>query len=233
MDRVELKRRAREQLGNGIFQQPWLLMVAACLIYSAITSVVSSYGSFSKNSIAISLGSIASLLLAGPLELGLTRMTINRARDNKEFNIEELFSGFKDFGNAFVLYLLRAVFVFLWTLLLIVPGIIKAYAYSMAFYIQNDNPDMGASDCLKESQEMMNGHKMELFIMDLSFIGWFIVGLLCLGVGTLWVEAYYQMARANFYLELKGQTDESGDIVDADVVTEDEIIDSDVFADKN
>ena len=72
----------------------------------------------------------------------------------------------------------------------------------MSYYISLDRPDLSANDCITESRRMMDGNKWRLFCLDLSFIGWYIVGSLCFGVGILWVDAYHSMARANFYEDL-------------------------------
>ena len=85
----------------------------------------------------------------------------------------------------------------------VIPGIVKAYAYSMSFFILKDNKDMQAKECLEASEKLMVGHKQQLFALDLSFLGWYFVGALCLGVGILFVIPYHYMARANFYEALK------------------------------
>lgn len=99
--------------------------------------------------------------------------------------------------------LLIGIFIFLWSLLLIIPGIIAAYRYSMAFYILNDNPKMGAMDALRESKKMMVGYKGKLFFLSLSFIGWTILSVLTLGIGFLWLIPYMNTTTANFYQNLK------------------------------
>ena len=91
------------------------------------------------------------------------------------------------------------LFIFLWSLLLFIPGIVKAYAYSMVYYVKADHPEYGWRECLDESQRLMTGHKWEKFVLDLSFIGWGIVGSLCLGVGTLWVMTYMAATEAQYY----------------------------------
>ena len=75
----------------------------------------------------------------------------------------------------------------------------------MSYFIQLDNPDMGPKDSITASRKMMKGHKWQLFVMDLSFLGWYIVGVLCLGVGVLWVHPYYELSKALFYEELKAE----------------------------
>lgn len=136
---------------------------------------------------------------------GVSRVTVNTVR-GKPVNIVETFCGFTEsFSDSIVLNLLQSIYVALWSLLFFVPGIIKSYAYSMAFYIQQENSNKSASDCLSESQKLMKGHKWQLFCLDLSFIGWYIVGSLCFGVGVFFVIPYHQTARANFYMALTAE----------------------------
>ena len=95
------------------------------------------------------------------------------------------------------------LFVFLWSLLLIIPGIIKAYAYSMTIYIAEENPDMDPREAMKKSEEMMKGHKWELFVLDLTFIGWLLLSMLTLGILMLFVQPYIYTTHGHFYLSLK------------------------------
>ena len=188
----ELRAKARVNLGGGIFQNMWLLTLVATLIYSVIISVAS-------------YTVIGSVLLAGPLEYGLYRILTSTARGKKDVNFATLFDAFKDdFGNTVILGLLKNLFIFLWALLLIIPGIIKSYSYSMSTFIQQDEGDKNWKSCLDKSITMMDGYKMKLFLLDLSFIGWYLLGFLCFGVGVLFVMPYHYQARAEFYEELKG-----------------------------
>lgn len=150
---------------------------------------------------AIYIGGIVSLLVSGPFALGLTWISLTVVRGGNP-KIEMLFSGFKQFGRAFLLNLLIGIFVFLWALLLIIPGIIKAYSYSMSFYILADNPEMSANDARKKSMEMMQGNKWRLFCLHFSFIGWGLLCILTLGILTFWVMPYEQAAEAEFYQSL-------------------------------
>lgn len=112
----------------------------------------------------------------------------------------DMFRGFQDdFGGTFLIGLMTSLFTFLWSLLFVIPGIVKMYAYSMAYYIKLDHPDYGWKACIDESRQLMDGHKWEKFVLDLSFLGWIIVGSLCLGVGTLWVTPYMEATNAQFY----------------------------------
>ncbi|MFJ6932920.1 MAG: DUF975 family protein [Lactobacillus gallinarum] len=112
------------------------------------------------------------------------------------------------FGPELINFVLVSIFTFLWTWLLIIPGIIKAYSYSMTPYIVKDmvasDKQVGATDGINASKELMKGHKMALFIFDLSFLGWNILAAITCGLGYLWVTPYYQTAKANFYRHIAG-----------------------------
>ena len=112
------------------------------------------------------------------------------------------------FGPELINFVLVSIFTFLWTWLLIIPGIIKAYSYSMTPYIVKDmvasDKQVGATDGINASKELMKGHKMALFIFDLSFLGWNILAAITCGIGYLWVTPYYQTAKANFYRRIAG-----------------------------
>ena len=188
----ELRARAREQLGGGIFQENWLMTLVAVFIFTALTTVSTYTG-------------IVLLIIVGPLQYGLARLLINNVRKGGKVNIGDLFVGFsEDFSNTLVLGILKSLFTALWTLLFVIPGIIKSYSYSMAEFIQQDSEDKNWKTCLDKSRAMMDGYKWKLFCLDLSFIGWYIVGSLCLGIGVLFVHPYHEQARANFYEELCG-----------------------------
>lgn len=187
----ELRKNARKQLGDGIFTEPWLMMLLTCLIVGFING-------------ALSATFVGSILVLGPLTYGLARCQLNVIfGKNQQADLNDLFTGFKeDFGNTFLLGFLSSLFTALWSLLFVIPGIIKSYSYAMAPYIQQAESDKNWKNCLDKSIAMMKGHKMDLFLLDLSFIGWYIVGALCLGVGMFFVIPYHQMSRANFYAAL-------------------------------
>lgn len=117
-----------------------------------------------------------------------------------------LFAPFKQYARTVGAVLLVFVYTLLWTLLLVIPGIIKAYSYSMTFYILRENPEMTAGDAITASQKMMDGHKMDLFLLSLSFIGWAILASITFGIGYLWLIPYIYTAYAAFYETLKKET---------------------------
>ena len=119
--------------------------------------------------------------------------------------IEDAFSGFKNFGKSIGLFFWQLLWVFLWTLLFIIPGIIKSYSYCMSFYILADHPEITVREALNESKRMTQGHKMDLFILQLSFIGWGILATLTFGIGYFWLIPYMQVTMANTYKKLANQ----------------------------
>lgn len=190
----EYRRRAREALEGNIFGNTWLFMVLAVLVTGAILSV----------SAAVFVGP---LLLIGPISIGLCSYTLHLVRNTDQKNkIDPLLDGFRNsIGNNILVGLLATIFTALWSLLFVIPGIVKAIAYSQCYFIALEHPEYDANTCITESRKMMNGHKWEYFCLQFSFIGWMIVGSFCLGVGTLWVAAYMNAANAAFYEDLKNQ----------------------------
>lgn len=200
MNSKVLRRRAWDKLSGN-----WGTPIAVVLIYSLILGAISAIGQRAP------IVSIASIIVAGPLAVGLASYFIDFTR-SKNPTIDNLFDGFKSsFANSIVLSLLTGLFVFLWTLLFIIPGIIKAYAYSMAPYLLAENPQMTPTEALDESQRLMQGHKMDLFILQLSFIGWYLLVLVTIGIAAIWVGPYVQATTAEFYNGLVGTKEETVD----------------------
>ena len=102
-----------------------------------------------------------------------------------------------------VTMLLRGIYLILWTLLLIIPGIIKMYTYRMVPYILADNPNIDHSRAIDLSKQMTMGEKFDIFVLDLSFLGWFLLGALALGIGVLFVQPYYDATNAELYFKLR------------------------------
>ncbi|MBU3074516.1 DUF975 family protein [Clostridium estertheticum] len=188
----DFRRSAREQLKGK-----WGNAILLCLLYSIMISVVSGI-------IALIpfIGPIILILLVGPITLGFVTCFLKIVR-KEPFMFENLFDGFNNFSSAVLAQLLITIFVCLWTLLLIIPGIIASYSYFLVFYILSDNPELSAMDALKMSKKMMKGNKWKLFCLQLSFIGWGILGILSLYIGYLWLVPYMYASFANFYENLK------------------------------
>lgn len=188
-ENISLMRAARESLKGK-----WGLAILTFLIYTLFTSAMGSVDSRGSN-ITFSL---LNLILGGPFALGAAIFSLSISRGKKEM-LEQIFQGFNRFSDALVAYLLIVVYVLLWTLLFIVPGIIAALSYSMTFYILADDPLIKPQDALKKSKSMMNGHKLKLFYLCLRF---FLLALLCiltLGIGFLWLIPYMHVTFAKFY----------------------------------
>lgn len=173
----------------------WGKLVLVWLILYAFDIVISSLTNWSF---------ILILIIAGPLDLGIHIIFLKIWR-KEDFKIEEMFNGFKDFGRSLGTYLLMTLYILLWSILLIVPGIIAAISYSMTFFILAENPNIKASDALRLSKQMMYGHKTQYFMLMLSFIGWFLLSILTFGIGLLFLYSYITMASTIFYQQIKGE----------------------------
>ncbi|MCR4963077.1 MAG: DUF975 family protein [Firmicutes bacterium] len=147
---------------------------------------------------------VASLLFSAAFILGAALFFI-RIVSGGEPGVKTLFSRFSIWPKAFGLYLFIGLFIFLWSLLLIVPGIIAAFRYSMAFYLMAENPDMGIRESVSRSKQMMHGHKGRLFCLWLSFIGWALLSVVTCGIGFFFLIPYVDAATAAFYLNLQNR----------------------------
>ncbi|MFL0269440.1 DUF975 family protein [Candidatus Clostridium radicumherbarum] len=206
-ENYEYRAEARRQL-KGKWGMAVLVILISWLIIRAFSSngfLSYSYvnGQFVREySNVNSFASLVSLILSGPIAYGVATYFMKVAR-NGEPLLEDMFGGFKYFINTFLVNLVTGILTILWTLLFIIPGIVAALRYSMAYYIMNDNPGITCMEAINQSKEMMRGHKGKLFLLTLSFIGWALLSILTLGIGLLWVGAYYNTAKINFYEDLK------------------------------
>lgn len=160
--------------------------------------------------ICLVVGFLLRIFLGYPLEVGGRRYFIQSARyaDNR-FCFRFAFDG-KHYSGIVGSMLLKGVQNFLWFLLFIIPGIVKAYSYSMVPYLLADNPRIGAKRAIKISNEMTYGHKWDMFVLDLSFLGWYLLGLIALVIGVLFVHPYYNATRAELYETLRQNALEKG-----------------------
>ncbi len=182
----------------------WGIAIVIMLLYSLICGALSSFGA-------------AYLIFSGVFGVGMSAVMLKLSRSGQT-DVDTMFDGFRrGLVSNILAGLLVSIYTFLWTLLFIIPGIIKAYAYSMTYYILADNPDMAASDAIKESCRIMDGKKWRLFCLDLSFIGWWILVILTFGILAFWVSPYTALARAEFYESVKqGATLYTGETESAD-----------------
>jgi uncharacterized membrane protein len=193
----ELKRDAALQLRGNWGTAILISLIAGIISSSTAISILIKDGSGRSL-----LSNVLNLVLGGPISLGLAICFLMLMR-NRTFRLENLFEGFKNFKSAFLLNLLIQVFVVLWSILLIIPGVMAYYSYAMSFYVLSDNPDMSALDAIKESQRLMQGFKWKLFCLHISFIGWILLSFCTFFVGMLWIYPYIKTSEAYFYQNLK------------------------------
>ena len=184
------------QMAKESLKGKWGLAIGTIVVYLLIVLCI--------QEIPI-VGAIASLIIAGPFALGLAYFSLSISR-NQEAKLEQIFQGFNNFGTALSAYLLMIGFILLWTLLLIIPGIIAAMSYSMTVYIIADDNSIGAMDAIDKSKKMMDGYKWKLFRLGLRFLGWSLLCILTLGIGFLWLMPYMQVSMAKFYDDVKANS---------------------------
>jgi len=155
--------------------------------------------------IAAILYAVTAFIVGAATDLGLRQynMRLILFKDIPPFSA--VFDRFGIFLKAFGLRFMMGLFTFLWALLFCIPGVVAAYSYSMAPYLMSQYPEMGIMEAISRSKELMEGHKWELFILHISFIGWHILSALTVGVGYLVLVPYINAAEAAFYLDITGQ----------------------------
>lgn len=149
-------------------------------------------------------GEIVSNIIEGLLALGLAGFGLSLSR-KQDIKVQGIFD--EKFGVSLGAYLLQLLFVVLWALLLIIPGIIALYSYALTYYILVDNKEMRIRDAIQKSKEMMQGNKWKLACLEGRFIGWGLLCILSLGIGFLWLCPYMMVSYAKFYDDIKGQDD--------------------------
>lgn len=183
-----LMKMARESLRGK-----WGISIGASVIFLIITLVAQSIPR---------VGFLAYIIIAGPMTLGFVMFFLSISRNQGE-KLEQLFKGFERFETSLKAFLLSSLFIFLWSLLLIIPGIIASLSYSMTFYIIADNSSIGAMDAIRKSKEIMMGNKWKLICLNFRFLGWALLSVLTLGIGYLWLVPYIQASTAKFYDDIK------------------------------
>ena len=199
MDTAELKGRAKEQLRGN-----WAVAIGTVLVSNIILQVEMGYKVASKlgmDGMSYSLDLIT-LLLGGVISVGLCRFLLDMATKRREPRFDTLFSNFNIYLKTLGLNILITLAVLAGTLLFIVPGIIVSLMFSQAFYILSEDPSKSITQCINESVNLMNGHKWDLFYLNLTFIGWWLLSILTFGIAALWVAPYQKLTEANFYLDL-------------------------------
>lgn len=186
----QLRAEARQAL-----QGKWPMAAVAALIYSIVAGGLSAIPF---------IGGLCSLFIGLPVAYGIAIVMLGVYR-GKDIDFGVLFEGFQDYSRIFVTKLLQAIYTLLWSLLLVIPGIIKSYSYAMTDFILKDEPEMKNNAAIEKSMAMMENNKMKLFLLDLSFIGWALLAIVTFGIGFLFLQPYMQVSRAAFYEDLKAQ----------------------------
>ncbi len=207
MNREELKSRAKQQIKGkiGILFVITLIIAAISFIASLVLSCIPFVGSL-----------VSAIIITPAFTLSLIRVYLNVTAGEKPA-AKDAFCGFDDFWSAFKVTFLVGLFTFLWSLLFVIPGIVKSFSYSMAPYILAENKGKPALECINESKAMTDGHKMELWVLGLSFIGWALLGCITYGIAYIWILPYMQATYTNAYHSLKPVT--SGVVNNPDVIT--------------
>lgn len=196
MNRAKLKIQAKEAIQGRIFT-----IFALSILVTIVVGVISF--------IPVA-GSLAALLIAGPLAFAWCKIYLGILQSKEQPKVDDLLSGFKDdnFMRTFVGYLRIAVFTFLWSLLFVIPGIVKAISYSQMFYLMAKDKELDAAKAQVKSMEMMQGYKMEYFILQLSFIPWFLLCGITFGLAGIYVMPYYNTTLAAFHEKLANKKSE-------------------------
>ena len=201
----DFRRMGRETM-SGNFGTVILVLLIQSVLLSALGATV-----------------VGSIIVAGPLSVGVAYVMLALTR-RESTELGDMFSGFRSgFADNLVAGLLVSVFTALWSLLFVIPGIVKGLSYSMTFYIMADNPGTPAMQAIERSQEMMRGHKWQLFCLQLSFIGWYLlIGLTC-GLAAIYVAPYMASANAAFYQKLKEETEPQTTQTAEDTATDEQV----------
>ena len=184
------------QMARKSLKDKWGLAIGTFVVYMLIIGAIQTTTEF------FPLVGLLLLAISGPMALGIAIFSINISR-NQDARLEQIFQGFNNFNTSLGAYLLMLLFTFLWTLLLIIPGIIAALSYSMTFYILADDNSIGAMEAIDKSKKMMDGYKWKYFCLGLRFIGWSLLCILTLGIGFLWLLPYMQVSMVKFYDDIK------------------------------
>ena len=207
-DRKELKAAAKEQIkGNigKIFLCSLVAVVLIIVLYVVLGTIATTSlmaGNFGLFILIYSIIGCVSIIIGPPLMISFVRIFLN-LRQSQSPVINDIFWGFSITGKAIWLTIITGFFIYLWTLLLIIPGIIKMYAYQLApWYLTENHMDMTAREALRMSKKATKGYKGKLFVLDLSFIGWGLLVGITFGIAGIWVFPYIYQTYTNAYKQI-------------------------------
>lgn len=220
----DFRKKARSALSGN-----WGKAVAVGLVASLLAGGIAvpntggsgaeGYLSFSGHNAMITFSTVAvvmgllSLVLGGAVNLGWCRFHTNLVKDTEDAQFSDLFAHFDRLGRGFAMNFVLSLFIILWSLLFLIPGIIAAYNYSMVPYLMAEFPDLELMDAIRESKRLMKGNKWRLFCLQMSFFGWALLCVLTLGIGNLWLTPYMRTAEAAFYMHVTGRLDQEEPVI--------------------
>lgn len=197
MDRVKIKEAAKKRISGHVWE-----LVLPFIISGLLSSMISYLFGENSENLGVSISaSMISTILTLPLSFGCVAYLMAFLR-GKPYDLKLVFSYYKKVGPIFAVWFLVSLFSTLWTLLLIIPGIIASISYSMTTFIFLDGEE-NALECIRKSKKMMYGYKADYFMFLLSFAGWFFLGILSLGLLFIWIVPYLNVANLMYYEELK------------------------------
>lgn len=199
MNRVEIKNFAKEKL-SGNLGSIWKILIIALGI-SLAAGVV--FGILFSKMDADILDSLLGILMM-PLGIGTTAFFVSLI-ENTNFEAKDLFKYYHDFVKVIGVTILMSLIVMLGYICFVIPGIILTLSYSLVPIILIKKPELGIVETLKYSREKMQGHKLDAFVLGLSFIGWAILGALTFGILYIWLFPYMQLTFTKFYLNILGE----------------------------
>lgn len=229
-ERISYKKMAKQQL-KGRHTVPVLITLVVVVIEGCFGFFMNYFEegtvnlshpdtfSFGLSLASESLPSIISLIvlgISGILTLSQTYVYIKMTRTTEKSSFNDFVAGFAKWYRGFLGMLWTSLWTFLWSCLFIIPGIVKAFAYSQIFFIIAENPNTSVRRAMQISKVITQGHKGDLFVMSLSFIGWSLLCCLSCGIGFLWLLPYINMSNLNAYYALKNQALANGKISPAD-----------------
>lgn len=205
--RKEIRSEALKTL-KGKWTNPVLATLIFAMIYGGLTESSIIFQKLNLSSVIANSGNATRILAFIFIGLNIAfgyYVSFLRFNKGRESNVKEMFSAAfsENYRRNLGIMLLTCMYIILWSLLLVIPGIVKAYSYAMTPYIAEEHPELSAEECIKKSMIMMSGHKMDLFLLQLSFIGWILLSFLTFGIGLLWVAPWMQMADVKFYEKIK------------------------------
>lgn len=228
----QIRARARYLLDENIFGKDWMKSVLVSLFMLAV--VVSTGGfivvlsiTYLEPLIDMYLRPISELLywavfvimfvinalalniFIGPFSVSLASMHLDLERGSGKIHLDKFFDGFINFAEDMQIGIMYTLHIILWSCLFIFPGIYTAYSYALVFHVKHDNPYLTWHQCFDESERLMDGNRWRLFTLQISFIGWNILGFIAgFGLGMLWVVPYQNLSTAIFYEEVKMEREE-------------------------